>query len=133
VTPPPASGFLVSPAWLIGGLRNVPGYLGTGQGRLTFVSDSPVFDVPLAEVTDVRWPWHWFGGGVKLTAAGSPYKITFVRPNGMPAPNPSMLATGVGVFAMLSGTWHDVHALQGLADIGTGRAAGARWRQVLGG
>jgi hypothetical protein len=133
VTQPPASGFLVSPAWLIGGLRNVPGYLGTGQGRLTFVSDTPVFDVPLAEVTDVRWPWNWFGGGVKLTAAGNPYKITFVRPNGMPAPDPSMLATGVGVFALLSGTWHDVHALQGLADIGTGRAAGARWRQVLGG
>ena len=133
MTQPPASGFLVSPAWLIGGLRNVPGYLGTGHGRLTFVSDTPVFDVPLAEVTDVRWPWHWFGGGVKLTAAGSPYKITFVRPNGMPAPDPSVLATGVGVFALLSGTWHDVHALQGLADIGTGRAAGARWRQVLGG
>ncbi len=130
---PPASGFLVSPAWLIGGLRNVPGYLGTGQGRLTFVSDSPVFDVPLTEVTEVRWPRHWFGGGVKLTAAGQPYKITFVRPNGMPAPNPSVLATGVGVFALLSGTWHDVHALQGIADIGTGRAAGAQWRQVLGG
>jgi hypothetical protein len=133
VTHSSATGFLVSPAWLIGGLRNVPGFLGAGQGHLTFVSDTPVFDVPMTEVTDVRWPWHWFGGGVKLTAAGQPYKITFVRPNGMPAPNPSMLATGVGVFALLSGTWHDVHALQGLADIGTGRAAGAKWRQVLGG
>jgi hypothetical protein len=133
VTHPPATGFLVSPAWLIGGLHNVPGFLGAGQGRLTFMSDSPVFDVPMTEVSDVRWPWHWFGGGVKLSAAGTPHKITFVRPNGMPSPNPSVLATGVGVFALLSGTWHDIHALQGLADIGTGRAAGGRWRQVLGG
>ena len=70
---------------------------------------------------------------MKLTAAGTPYKITFVRPNGMPAPDPSLLATGVGVFALLSGTWHDLHALQGLADIRTGRTAGAQWRALLGG
>ena len=50
----PATGFLVSPAWLIGGLRNVPGFLGAGQVRLTFLSDSPVFDVPMSEVGDVR-------------------------------------------------------------------------------
>ncbi|MGY1615496.1 hypothetical protein ACI797_02000 [Geodermatophilus sp. SYSU D00691] len=122
---------LVSPAWLIGGLRNVPGYLGAGGGRLTFVSDTPVFDVPLAEVHDVSWPWHWFGGGVKLTAAGTKYKVTFVRPNGMPQPDPSMLQTAAGVFGLLTGTWHDISALQGLADIGTGRAAGEKWKQVL--
>ena len=127
---------LVSPAWLIGGLRNVPGWLGAGGGRLTFVSDTPVFDVPLAEVGEVSWPWHWFGGGLKLTAAGTRYKITFVRPNGMPAPDPSLLHTTVGVFGLLTGTLppgalHDVNALQGLADIGTGRAAGAKWKQVL--
>ena len=130
---PPATEIMVSPAWLIGGLRNVPGFLGSDGRRLAFVADEPVFDVPLTEVTDVRWPWHWFGGGVKLAAAGRAHKITFVRPNGMPAPDPSLLSTGVGVLATLSGTWHDVHALQGIADIGTGRAAGARWRQVLGG
>jgi len=122
---------LVSPAWLIGGLRNVPGWLGAGGGRLTFVSDTPVFDVPLPDVTDVSWPWHWFGGGLKLAAAGQRFKITFVRPNGMPAPDPSLLATSVGVFGLLTGTWHDIHALQGVADIGTGRAAGAKWKQVL--
>ena len=122
---------LVSPAWLIGGLRNVPGYLGLGGDRLTFVSDTPVFDVPLSEVTDVVWPWYWFGGGFRCRAAGERYKVTFVRPNGMPAPDPSMLQVGVGVFGMLSGTWHDIHALQGLADVRTGRAAGQQWRSAL--
>jgi hypothetical protein len=124
-------GALVSPAWLIGGLRNVPGYLATAQGGLTFVSDTPVFDVPLAQVTDVSWPWWWFGGGVRLTAAGQRWKITFVRPNGMPPPHPSMLETGVGVFGLLTGTWHDVYAMRGLADVRSGRAAGRRWREVL--
>jgi hypothetical protein len=127
-----AQSHLVSPAWLIGGLRNVPGYLGAGGGRLTFVSDTPVFDVPLDEVTDVTWPWYWFGGGFKLRAGGQRYKVTFVRPNGMPDPDPSMLLTGIGVFGALTGTGHDVSALRGLADIGTGRAAGRRWKQFLG-
>ncbi|WP_222265732.1 hypothetical protein [Modestobacter marinus] len=127
-----AQSYLVSPAWLIGGLRNVPGYLGAGGGRLTFVSDTPVFDVPLDEVTDVTWPWYWFGGGVKLSAGGQRYKVTFVRPNGMPAPDPSMLESAIGVFGFLAGTWHDVSALRGLADIGTGRAAGKRWKEFLG-
>ena len=129
-------GALVSPAWLIGGLRNVPGYLATAQGGLTFGSDTPVFDVPLSQVTDVSWPWWWFGGGLKLTAAGQRWKITFVRPNGMPPPHPSMLATGVGVFGLLSGTLpptalQDVDALRGLADVRSGRAAGRQWREVL--
>ena len=57
--------------------------------------------------------------------------MTFVRPNGMPAPHPSMLATGVGVFGLLSGTWQDMDALRGLADVRSGRAAGKRWREVL--
>ncbi|WP_369132055.1 hypothetical protein [Modestobacter sp. I12A-02662] len=127
-----AQSYLVSPAWLIGGLRNVPGYLGAGGGRLTFVSDTPVFDVPLDEVTDVTWPWYWFGGGLKLRADGRLYKVTFVRPNGMPDPDPSMLEAGIGVFGFLTGTWHDVSALRGLADIGTGRAAGRQWKQFLG-
>ena len=130
----PGPALLLSPAWLIGGLRNVPGYLATDGTGLTFTSDEPVFDVALRQVTDVSWPWWWFGGGVKLTAAGQRWKITFVRPNGMPPPHPSMLATGVGVFALLggaAGTLHDIHALRGIADIGTGRAAGRMWREVL--
>ncbi len=127
----PTTQALVSPAWLIGGLRNVPGYLATAQGGLTFVSDTPVFDVPLSQVTDVSWPWWWFGGGLKLTAAGQRWKITFVRPNGMPPPHPSMLETGVGVFGLLTGTWHDIYAMRGLADVHSGRAAGRQWREVL--
>ncbi|MGY1694002.1 MULTISPECIES: hypothetical protein [unclassified Geodermatophilus] len=131
MTTHPTAAALVSPAWLIGGLRNVPGYLATAQGGLTFVSDTPVFDVPLAAVSDVSWPWWWFGGGLKLTAAGQRWKITFVRPNGMPPPHPSMLDTGVGVFGLLTGTWHDIDAMRGLADVRSGREAGRRWREVL--
>jgi hypothetical protein len=41
-----------------------------------------VFDVPMADVSDVVWPWCCFGGGVKLRAAAEPYRLSFVLPDG---------------------------------------------------
>jgi hypothetical protein len=117
---------LAGPAWIIGGLHNRPGYLLTAGGRITFTAGEPYFDVAFDELTDVTYPWYWFGGGVKLRAAGTLYKITFVRPNGMPSPDPSLVdvalsAVGPGV-TTATGAAH-VDALRGLADIGTGRKA----------
>ncbi|MCW0214008.1 MAG: hypothetical protein OJJ54_11675 [Pseudonocardia sp.] len=129
-----ASTVLASPAWIIGGLQNRPGYLVSAGGRITFTDGEPHFDVALEEISDVTYPWYWFGGGVKLRAAGTLYKITFVRPNGMPSPDPSLVdaalsALGLGV-TIVTGAAH-VDALRGLADIGTGRAATKRWRELL--
>ena len=75
---------LAGPAWIIGGLHNRPGYLLTAGGRITFIDGEPYFDVAFDELTDVTYPWYRFGGGVKLRAAGTLYKITFVRPDGCP-------------------------------------------------
>ena len=49
---------LATPAWwMAGNLRNVPGVLAAGEGRLAFVTDDgPVFAAPLAEVGPVSWP-----------------------------------------------------------------------------
>lgn len=98
----------------------------TAGGRITFTDGEPYFDVAFDELTDVTYPWYRFGGGVKLRAAGTLYKITFVRPNGMPSPDPSLgdvalSAVGPGV-TTATGAAH-VDALRGLADIGTGRKA----------
>jgi hypothetical protein len=124
---------LATPAWLMAGrLRNVPGVLAAGEGRLAFVTDDgPVFNVPLAEVGDVTWPWHWFGGGCKLRANGELYKITFVRPNGAPAVSPSLLDAGAALFAVLTDTAVPAHSLRGLFDVRSGRKAGVAWKEAL--
>ena len=46
---------LVTPAWWMAGrLRNVPGVLAAGDGRLAFLTDDgPVFSVPLGELGEV--------------------------------------------------------------------------------
>ena len=39
-----------------------------------------VFDIPLAEVQDVHFPWFYFSGGVKFTVDGVRYRFGFDRP-----------------------------------------------------
>ena len=83
-----------------------------------------VFDVPLAEVTDIVWPWYYFGGGVKLRAAGEPYRLSFVLPNGAEYPT-ARLAAEAGDPASLAIVWEKA------SDIGAGRDVGKEWRRRL--
>lgn len=124
---------LATPAWIMAGrLRNLPGVLVAGEGRLAFVGDDgPVFSVPITEVGEVTWPWHWFGGGCTLRVAGEKYKITFVRPNGAPDVAPSLLDAGATLLSAAVGAGVPVHSMQGLLDVRSGRKAGAAWKQVL--
>jgi hypothetical protein len=109
------------------------GRVGPG-GRITFTDGEPYFGVALDELADVTCPWYRFGGGVKLRAAGTLYKITFVRPDGMPSPDPSLVdgalsALGLGLTIATGAA--PVDALRGLADIGTGRKATKQRWEIL--
>ena len=113
-------------AWLlIGTFRTAAGWLDLTAGRLRFSTpDKVLFDVPLAEVTDVDWPWYYFAGGVKLSAAGERYRFSFVLPNG--AEYPAARATAAaGDPAALATVWDKA------ADIGAGRDVGKEWRRRL--
>ncbi len=124
---------LVTPAWIMAGrLRNIPGVLTAGDGRLAFVTDDgPVFTVPFTQIGEVRWPWWWFGGGVVLIVGGERYKITFIRPNGAPPVSGALAETGAGVLALAVGGGEVYRAARGLVDMHQGRRAAAAWKQVL--
>jgi hypothetical protein len=113
-------------AWLlIGTFRTAAGWLDLTAGRLRFSTpDQVVFDVSLAEVTDVDWPWYYFGGGVKLRAAGERYRFSFVLPNGAEYPT-ARLAADAGDPVALAVVWSRA------SDIGAGRGAGKESRQRL--
>ena len=94
-------------AWLLRGITgNLPGILSLANGRFTFVADDGqmVFDSPVTEVSDVKVPWYYFGGGMKLRVGAERYRLSFVRPT----------AAGGGV-----------------ADIPEGRGACKMWRSLL--
>lgn len=113
-------------AWLlIGTFRTAAGWLDLTAGRLRFSTpDQVAFDVSLAQLSDVVWPWYYFGGGVKLSAASEHYRFSFVLPNGAEYPT-ARLGAEVGDPAALAIVWSKA------SDIGAGRSVGKEWRRRL--
>jgi hypothetical protein len=99
---------VVTEAWLLRGITgNLPGVLSLADGRFTFAIDDGqfVFDAPISDVSDVKIPWYYFGGGMKLSVGPERYRLSFVRPT----------AAGGGV-----------------ADIPEGRRVCKMWKSLLG-
>lgn len=117
-----------TPAWLLIGLtRNMPGVLEYADGQLAYSNeDGRVFDVPLAEVTGVKFPWYYFSGGMKFTVGSEAYRLSFVRPNdASDIPGRLLAGSDAGAsFALLT-------AGRKVQDIGEGRRAGKAWKAVF--
>lgn len=113
-------------AWLlIGTFRTAAGWLDLTAGRLRFSTpEEVVFDVAVERISDVDWPWYYFGGGVKLTAAGVRYRLSFVLPNGGECPEARATAAA-GDPAALALVVHKA------SDIGAGHKVGKEWKRRL--
>lgn len=119
---------LRTPAWLLVGITgSTPGVLELAGGHLAFTTEGGrVFDVPLRELSNVKFPWYYFGGGAKFSVGGDDYRISFVRPNDA-GDVPGRLLAGTefgGPAALLT-------AGRKVLDIGEGRRAGKAWKAVL--
>ncbi len=98
---------LHTPAWLLRGLTgSEAGSLELANGRFTFTSDEGqrIIDVALSEVREVKFPWYYFGGGMKLSIGTERYRVSFLQPGN----------TGGDIF-----------------DISSGREIGKRWKAAL--
>ncbi len=115
-----------SDAWLLEGwTRSVPGHLEWRKGRLRFLTaDAVLFDIAPAELRSLTFPWYYFGGGAQLVAAGTRYRLSFVRPNGAEYAV-TRAAAAVGSPLALLG------AADKVVDIVSGRRVGRRWRETL--
>lgn len=112
-----------SVAWLLKGIMDTPGYLSLEGGRLSFVSDDGVvFDEPLAEIPDLRFPWYYFSGGFKATIGGTKRRVSLTRPNNASDPLGSDVLGSAGEL---------VSAVDSLRDAGKGRRSGKQWRALL--
>ena len=67
-----------SPAWILSGVSNTPGFLALSGGHLSFVSRSGgiVFDEPLGAGSRHTVPWYYFSGGLKRRSAGRRRRIS---------------------------------------------------------
>ena len=105
-----------SVAWVLKGITGSEsaGLLRLKDGRLTLV------------VSDVTFPWFYFSGGMKLTAAGEKYRLSFVKPN-----NQNSYVAGQAANEIVPGA--GMVAVADIAgDIRKGRSAGKEWKRLLG-
>jgi hypothetical protein len=109
---------LCTPIWLLIGMTgNVPGVLELADGRLSFTTEEGrVFETPVSGVSEVKFPWYYFGGGVKFKVGTASYRISFVKPNG-----PGRLRGAAGILTIG----------RMVSDFGKGRKAGKAWKSVL--
>lgn len=60
---------MISQAWQLPGLTgSEPGQPELNVGRLIFTPQDkrlPGFDVPLTELAEITFPWHYFNGGFR--------------------------------------------------------------------
>lgn len=80
-----AKQFLSNRAWLLKGLSgSEEGMLTLENGRLSFVlglvTDELVFDCPLSEVREIKFPWLYFGTGCTLKINSVKYRLSFIQP-----------------------------------------------------
>ena len=71
-------------------------------------------DVSVADVTDVRFPWFYFGGGMHLRVRDVRYRLSFLQPQNVTTNRLMGLSR------------------QGAGSISSGRHAGALWRAAFG-
>ncbi|GAA3211347.1 hypothetical protein [Actinocorallia longicatena] len=69
----------------------------------------PIFEAPLEAVTNVTFPWYYFGGGMKLTIGGHPFRFSFLQPQNTRFPGD----------------------LSTLGELTSGRAGGRAWKSVF--
>ena len=95
---------MYTPVWRLLGLTGSEhGHLELNNGRLIYTPNDGTsgFDVPLIEIRDINFPWHYFSGGFKMRIGSENYRFSFVEP-------------------------HNDHA-----DLRGGRETGKAWRKAL--
>lgn len=91
---------------LVGLTGSEPGHLELRGGRLAYrpIDETrPGFDVSLGEVSDITFPWHYFGGGFKMRIGADAYRFSFIEPHNDSADISSGRAAGKELKRLLLG------------------------------
>lgn len=116
-----------SVAWLLEGLtQSFKGRLEYSRGRLRMKTGDRghAFDVAMQDVTEVQFPWYYFGGGLKLRVGGRQYRLSFVRPNGVESGVARAAGEAGNPLSLLL-------AVLKFSDIRAGRALTRQWRAIF--
>ncbi|MDD5544003.1 MAG: hypothetical protein PHX83_12590 [Acidobacteriia bacterium] len=119
--------------WQRRGLTNMPGVLVLADQTLSFSTEEGcLFQVPLGEVHDLRWPWYSMNAAFKATINGKKYYFSFARPNGAAAAMPATLTTPA--MGAVAGTAFNALQIADLTgNVVSGIKRGKIWKAELAG
>ncbi len=105
-----------------GSLRELAARLGkqVAAEQLENGEEALLFDVPLAEVRDIHFPWYYFSGGVKLSVHGVGLRFGFDRPANTTVPD-----------YVEESMENLVGGIESIAEITRARKSGKVWKELL--
>jgi len=122
---------LVSKVWQLFGLvgRVIPGLLMWKNGQVTFLTeDGMQFNVPLAEVKNIKWPFLRMGLGFDAVVNGKKYKLSFTKPN----PSAPELDDTLGEQLLrLTDAGRFFDSIETLRNLKTDKATTKTWKEIL--
>lgn len=122
---------LISKVWQIAGLvgKVVPGALILRNGYVAFITEKGIqFNVPLAEVKNIRWPFLRMGMGFDAVIHNKKYKFSFAKPN----PNVAEINIVPGnPFPTVIFAGQYFEDISSLLDIKKDKAATKAWKEIL--
>ena len=122
---------LVSKVWQLFGLvgRVIPGLLMWKNGQVTFLTeDGMQFNVPLAEVKNIKWPFLRMGLGFDAVVNEKKYKFSFTKPN----PSAPELDDTLGEQLLrLTDQGRFFDSIKTLRNLKTDKATTKTWKEIL--
>jgi len=122
---------LVSKVWQLFGLvgRVIPGLLMWKNGQVTFLTeDGMQFNVPLAEVKNIKWPFLRMGLGFDAVVNGKKYKLSFTKPN---PSAPELDDTASDQLLRLTDQGRFFDSIKTLRNLKTDKATTKTWKEIL--
>lgn len=87
--------------------------------QLDDYENAVVFDAPLSEILDVRFPWYYFNGGANLVIGGEKFRFSFLQPQNTKWPEDR------------EDSLDPFEIMDSIKEIHNGRQAGKAWRGIL--
>ena len=122
---------LISTVWKISGIigKVTPGALVWKNERVAFITEEGVqFQVPLADITNIKWPFLRMGMGFDTEVYGQKYKFSFAKPNAS-APEIEIKNGNPLPKVVFAGLYVD--DVSSLLDIKSDRQTTKKWKAVL--
>lgn len=122
---------IISKIWQLSGLigRVTPGLLTWENGNVAYLTEEGVvFDVPLAELKNIKWPFLRMGLGFDAVVSGKKYQFSFSKPN---ASAPELGDSDILQLMRMTPGGRFADSIKTLGNLKADKATTRQWKEIL--